>query len=134
MPSHLQQRLQLLHDLLPNPLLISHARDTLGIKDFTLFGEVFSADPSELSFYTTTAKLCSLALSLMSSLSWLAASADDSPRPVIGLQDNQKSVITSYSIHYTKLYDPSFRNLPNRPISWLPRNFTNWFAELSASV
>lgn len=42
------------------PAVIKHARETAGIKDFTLFGEVFSADPRELSFYTTRARLPSV--------------------------------------------------------------------------
>jgi glycosidase len=42
------------------PAVIKHAREEAGIKDFTLFGEVYSAAPAELSFYTTTGKIPSV--------------------------------------------------------------------------
>ncbi len=42
------------------PAIIEHAREEVGIKDFSLFGEVYSADPKELSFFTTTGKIPSV--------------------------------------------------------------------------
>ncbi|MHA6964412.1 alpha-amylase family glycosyl hydrolase [Zobellella denitrificans] len=39
------------------PAVLNHARDSAGIEHFTMFGEVFSSDPRELSFYTRSAGL-----------------------------------------------------------------------------
>ena len=42
------------------PASQAHARDVVGIKHFTMFGEVYSGDPRLLSFYTTVGKMPSV--------------------------------------------------------------------------
>jgi glycosidase len=42
------------------PAVLMHAREVVGIKHFTMFGEVYSGDPRLLSYYTTVGKVPSV--------------------------------------------------------------------------